>query len=105
MIFSLQLRYAAGDPARSRTHEAYMVCAVEAPDEARTREAVPYQTLLRSIGAILDQEGAAQVSVVETEEDFLVRYQARYSPQRVMSSRLGTANLTLWDRRRRGHRS
>lgn len=81
-----------------------MAIATPPRDEEPDRTAIPYQNLLRSIGAHLDEQGATQIGVLETEDGVLVRYQPRDYPAQVVSRRFGVDDAMLWDRRRRHHR-
>jgi hypothetical protein len=43
-------------------------------------ERVPYQVVLRAVGAYLDEHGASQSNVIELEDGFAVRYQRKTNP-------------------------
>lgn len=65
----------------------------------------PYQRLLRSIGAYLDNQGASQVYVLETDDGFVVRYIVTHQPFRVMSVHLRVDDVVAIDCRHQGRRA
>jgi hypothetical protein len=94
-------------PRRDRRCQGKGIVAVEFDqgDVAPGLPSLPYQNLLRSVGAYLDERPASQICVLEVEESFLVRYQPRHHQYQVLSARFGLEDVNSWDRRRQRERS
>lgn len=79
---------------------AHVGSAVKLPGDR-----VPYQSVLRALGSLLDEHGASSINLLEAENGFAVRYQPhRGSPETVLAqyNEEGLKNLAGdVDRRRR----
>lgn len=76
-----------------------------APSKAARALAKPYQQLLRSVGFYLDLRSASQISVVEDNDRFLVRYQSYDHREEEISVVLSIAELTALEAEGKSRRS